>query len=201
MAAPPSKSYRAVIGALLLVLTGCASHRAPTPETSRRMAPDLTGRVVMVLPAQGGAGARPPIGLDDEIRYWLGDRAPDVQWVFPLQLRSVLERTPALSDIHINALSVSHFRGAEVRRIGDPLFGDLRRLGAVVDARYALVPVTAAYVPGDTVPGRVEVAAALIDTLGGDVLWYGVAGGDRGDERDPRVIASAARALAGKVAR
>ncbi len=189
------------------LLTGVAAsacgarHRAPQPEDVKQTMPDLTGRGVMLLPAQGGATTRPPERLDDEIRYWIGQQAPNVKWVFPPQLLRAIRRSPPLGDIDLDALPVASFRAAQVKRIGDPLFGDLRRLGAVVDARYALLPVTAAYVPGDTLPGRVEIASALIDTFGGEVLWYGVVAGERGPADDERVVASAARALASKVAR
>src|SRR5690606_41240524 len=85
--------------------------------------------------------------------------------------------------------------------IGDPLFGDLRRLGALVDARYALLPVSAEFVPGPDGTGRVELAAAIIDTLGGRVLWYGVVAGAPGSRSEPAVLASAARRLASAVGR
>ena len=42
----------------------------------------------------------------------------------------------------------------------------------------------------------VEIAAAIIDTLGGRVLWFGVVGGGTGDQADPALAASAAQALA-----
>ncbi|MGH7480760.1 MAG: hypothetical protein ACRELV_01280, partial [Longimicrobiales bacterium] len=159
-------------------------------------APALAGRDVMLLPAQGGQVAPVPAGLDAELRFWLDQQGPTVRWVFPDRLRSVLASSPAL-DIDIDALVVSSFQRAEVRRIGDPLFGDLRRLGALVGARYALVPVMAAYVPGEAgEAGRVEIATALIDTIGGNVLWYGVVAGQRGAAGAPEVTASAARAVA-----
>jgi hypothetical protein len=86
----------------------------------------------------------------------------------------------------------------KVTQIADPLYGDLRRLGAITDTRYALVPVTAAYVPlADSIgPGRVEIAAALIDTSRALVIWYGVAAGSPGPITEPTVIASAAQRLA-----
>ncbi len=196
--APPA----ALLCALAGTATACASRAAPTPETPSQPAPDLGGHGVMVLPAQSGAAARPP-RIDDEIRYWLAQSGSRIAFVFPDRLRRALAASPALSDVRLDALAVASFRRGRVERIGDPLFGDLRRLGAVVDARYALLPVAAAYVPGPggASAGRVEIAAALIDTFGGDVLWYGVVGGDRGPAGDARVVASAARALAKAVAR
>lgn len=182
--------------ALTLAAGACVHSAPPSPDRPPPVAPDLRGLRVMVLPAQGSATAPPPAHMDDEIRFWLGDHAPSVRWVFPAALRADIQRSPELDDIVLEHLPVAVFSAAQVRRIGDPLFGDLSRLGAVANTRFALLPVTAAYVPSDSLPGRVEVAAALIDTMGGEVLWYGIVAGDRGAPGDPKVVASAARALA-----
>jgi hypothetical protein len=148
----------------------------------------------MVLPVQTGSG--PAVeGLDAELEYWLADYAPGVRWIFPPALERSLTRS-SMIEVPIHALAVSSFHYAQVERIGDPLFGDLRRAGAVVNARYALLPISGAYLPAESGPGRVELAVALIDTVGGGVLWYGVVAGDRGELQEPGTIATAARALA-----
>jgi hypothetical protein len=158
----------------------------------------------MVLPAQAGPGGpiagEPVPGLDREIAYWLGERAPRVKWVFPPAIDRALERSPSI-EVDIHALPVSVFHQAQVQIIGDPLFGDLRRVGALVDARYALVPVAAAWVPNTTGSGRVEMNIALIDTVGGRVLWFGALAGEPGLVDSPATIASAAGALANLIAR
>ncbi len=157
----------------------------------------------MVLPAQhapgGDTGDEPVAGLDGEIAYWLADRAPRVGWVFPPAIQAALARNPAL-DVRLHALAVQSFHRAEVRNIGDPLFGDLRSLGALVDARFALVPFAAAWVAGAAGAGRAEVRAALIDTQGGRVLWTGIVAGEPGAEGSPGVAATAAQALARLIA-
>jgi hypothetical protein len=146
----------------------------------------------MLLPVQGRGGV--PDGLDDELAFWLAERGRNVHWVLPDAIDEVVARSPTLG-IRPRSLEVSVFHYAEVRNIGDPLFGDLRRLGALVDARYAILPVAAGYVTrAEGV--RVEIAAAIIDTLGGRVLWFGVVGGGTGDQADPALAASAAQALA-----
>lgn len=180
----------------LLALAACATRReAPSADRPPPAPPDLTGQAVLVLPVQPTWG-EVPAGLDAELEYWLGESGPGVRWVFPPALERALARSPGLG-IHLRSLAVSTFLRAEVRRIGDPLFGDLTRLGALVDARYALVPVAGAYVPGpDDGEGRVEVAVALIDTIGGAVLWYGVVGGEPGEPGSVAASASAAQALA-----
>jgi hypothetical protein len=80
--------------------------------------------------------------------------------------------------------------------IGDPLYGELRRVAALMDARVALLPIGALWVEEQAGTGRVHLAAALIDTFGGDVVWYGVVAGHPGARGDPAVLASAAQALA-----
>src|SRR5690606_21581542 len=59
----------------------------------------------------------------------------------------------------------------------------------------ALVPVAVAYVPRDE-GGRAEAALALIDTYGGQVLWYAVMAGEPGREGSGDVAASLARYIA-----
>ena len=156
----------------------------------------------MLLPAQPAAGAavvgEPVPGLDREIAFWLGESAPRVNWVPPPEIRQALARSPSL-EIDIDALAVSSFHRAQVERIGDPLFGDLRALNALVNARYALVPVAAGYVSDDSGSGRVEIHAALIDTVGGRVLWFGAVAGEPAAPGAAEGIASAARALARRI--
>ena len=162
----------------------------------------------MVLPAQQPprtpairAGATEPVsGLDDEIAFFLAEVAPGVRWIGKDAIRRAVENAPNIS-IRTDALAVGAFHVARLQRIGDPLWGDLRTLGMLLDARYALIPFAAGYAVPATGPGRVEIGAALIDTTNGNVLWIGYAAGDRGDEGSRAVVASAAKALAEKVVR
>lgn len=189
-----SETRRRVLPAgLLLFLLACGgAHAPPAAEDPKAPAPDLTGQTVMVLPVQPGGGA-PLAELDAEIAFWLGERAPRVRWVFPAELDRILARSPAL-DIRLRELAVGSFGRAAVKRIGDPLYGDLRRLGAIVNARYAILPVAAGTVAAGT-GTRVELAAAVVDTFDGAVLWFGVVGGDVAPA-GPEATAGAARALA-----
>jgi hypothetical protein len=189
----------------ILVLLAACSGKRPPPTADQAPAmrpPDLTGRTVMVLPAQpspnGPQAGEPVAGLDREIAFWLAEKAPRVKWVFPSQLERILERSPSI-EIDIHALAVSAFHRAEVRNIGDPLFGDLYRLSTLVDSRIALVPVSAGWVRDADGTGRVETAVALIETFGGRVLWYGVVAGATAPEGSTTAAASAAEALAARI--
>lgn len=154
----------------------------------------------MLLPAQTN-GVLP--GLDAELSYWLKERGPRTQWVERPALQRVIDRSPDWS-LNLDALAVARFQQAEMQQIGEPLYTDLRRLGALLDVRLALVPVAAGFVRMEpeegaeqaTPMGRVEIAAAVIDTFGGRVLWYGIVAGEPGPGPDRTRVASAARALA-----
>ena len=179
---------------LLVAALACAKHEPPSADSPPPLPPDLTGQTVILLPVQAARGVEPS-SLDAELAYWLADRGRGVRWVLPEAIDRALSRSPGMG-LDPRALDVSIFFRAEVRRIGDPLFGDLRRLGALLDARWALVPVGGGYVSQPEGSGRVEVSAALIDTLRGTVLWFGVAGGEPGDAGSPTVVASAAQSFA-----
>lgn len=184
---------RVVSWALLLSTCACARHPLPPgPGTVRGVAPDLRGLRVMLLPVQRVVGA---VGdADAELAFAMQARGPQVIWVLPAALDSDLVRAPTLQT-RTHDLPVDQFLAAEVKRVGDPLYGDLRRLGAVANSNVALVPVQAAAV--DSAGGQsVRLWAALLDVRTGYVLWFGIVQGDRGGAGDPRVLASAADKLA-----
>lgn len=196
----------AFTGVLALAIAACSSNAAPpTPQESMAAPPpSLVGATVMVLPAQhgpgGGVAAEPVPGLDAEIAFWLSERAPRVQWVFPDELERILARSPSL-EIDIHALAVSSFHRAEVRNIGDPLFGNLNALGALTNARAALVPVAAGWSRDSTGTGKVRASLALIDNRTGRVIWFGVAEGEPGPEGSREAAATAAESIAALFAR
>ena len=147
----------------------------------------------MVLPVQELVGFR---GTPDaELAFQLQDREPGVEWILPDEIQEMLDRSPGIRA-DTRGLPVGVFLGAEVRRVGDPLYGELRRMGALVDAEVALIPVRAgARTAGDT-GVTIRVHAALLDVRTGRVLWFGVEEGDEGRRDDPAVLASAIDELA-----
>lgn len=199
---------------ILGVVVGCGRQpaAAPTSNQASSAPPDLSSMPILMLPVQPGAvpSSQPRAEaairfdgvnqLDAEISYWVRERAGRVRWILPETLERTLARTPTL-DIKLRALDVASFRRAQVRRIGDPLFGDLRRLAAIHDARLALVPVAAEFRVTAAAEGHIEVALALIDTSFGDVVWFGVVAGDPGPPDSPAVAASAAQRVAALFAR
>lgn len=184
----------ASVAVVLAVLSGCAHpHPPPGPGTSQGIPPDLRGDRVILLPFQRVIGVDGDLGA--ELAFALKARGPRVAWVAPAELETALERSPGL-DARTRDLPVDDFLAGEIRRIGDPLFGDLRRLGAVANADYALLPIQAALEPSQGGGGAVRLWAAVIEVRTGQVLWFGIAEGDPGPMGDARRLASATDRLA-----
>ena len=148
----------------------------------------------MVLPVQDAIGVEG--ALDGELAFALEARDGDVIWISAARLRDALARSPNLR-VPLDVLPVEQFLQVEVRRIGDPLYGILRRAAALTDAQVALIPVQVYARPDvEDRPGAVEVRVALIEVLTGRVLWYGVEQGRPGAGSDPAAVASAMEAMA-----
>lgn len=169
-------------------LAGCAG-TAPPPEPGeqRGTPPDLRGRRVMVLPVQENLGV--PGDLDAEMAFGLSGRGSGVDWIMPPELQRVVDRSPG-SNLRIRSLPVGAFTLAEVRRIGDPLYGDLRRLSEFVDAEVALIPVRAWAATEGAGDPTVRLSTSLIDVRTGRVLWFAVTEGSPHPLDDPRALAS-----------
>lgn len=185
--------------ALVMGLSACAHNPPPPgPGTLRGTPPDLSGQRVMLLPAQRVIGVGGD--LDSELAFALQERGAGVSWVLPSELDEALERAPGL-DTRTHNLPVDLFLAGEVQRIGDPLYGDLRRLGAVANAELAFLPVQAAFEPvadgGEG--GAVRLWASLLDVRTGRVLWFAIVEGDPGPAGDPKPLASAVDELARKL--
>jgi len=178
-------------------LAACGGN-APPPEPgqSRGFPPDLRGRRVIVLPVQQVVGV--PGDPDAELAFALRDLTEDVDWIFEDEVAEILARSPAV-QASTRRLPVSVFMQAEVDRVGDPLFGILRRMAALVDAEVILIPVQASYSMADRVEGtvpRVRIAAALVVPRTGRVAWFGVEEGGDFPQGDPGGLASAIENLA-----
>ena len=182
----------------LLALCGVAAacgRSAPPPEpgTVQGFAPDLRGRRVLVLPVQQNLGV--PGDVDAEIAYGLQDRGVGVEWVLAPEVDEMLARSPAV-QARTRGLPVGTFTMAEVERVGDPLYGELRRLATLVEANVIVLPVQAAVA---TLPGeepRVRFWTALIEVRTGRVMWFSIIEGERFAREDPRGLASAVDELA-----
>ena len=185
------------MGTLLatFVAVGCGSGRVapPEPGSSRGLVPDLRGVRVMVLPVQRTIGVREDV--DPELAFALEERGGGVGWVFPDELAEALARSPAL-DVPLEALPVGMFLSTEVNRVGDPLYGYLRRAAAIANAQVALIPVAVRRRTEPDGSSVVELVATLLDVRTGRVIWFSVVEGQPGAAGDFRTVASAVDAFA-----
>lgn len=151
--------------------------------------PDLTGAVVMLLPSQGQAR------LDPELAFWLQERSPRTTWILPDRLQPVVDRSPGWR-VQLDALPPGFVEVGGRRRATGQLYDHMRRLGAMVDARLALIPYPAPAPVADSAGIALELTGVLVDVVGGRVVWHGTVRGASvppGAEPSP---ASAAEALA-----
>ncbi len=191
---------------LLVAFAACGGRpqNAP-PVPAATPAPVLSGQTVMIFPVQRG---NVPVAqaesqhftiatekLDAELAYWLPQVATNVKWTLPNAIQRAITRSPSLA-IDINNLAVNSFQQAQVKRIGDPLFGDLRKLAAVLDTRLAVIPIAAERIGATNDSARVQVATAVIDALSGNVVWFGIIESDADARGEEAGIASAAQAMA-----
>ena len=107
---------------------GCGgTAQAPSAGDFEGFIPDLRGRRVMVFRCNSRRVCPEAWTRRSLLRF--GTRGPEVAWIFSDELEAVVARSPSV-DTAVRGLPVGIFLSAEVRRIGDPLFGQLRRLGA-----------------------------------------------------------------------
>ena len=150
---------------------------------------DLSGARVMLVPARSAA----PPELDRELAFWLGERAPGTLWVAPDELTRAVNRTPG-SRFQLDAPRRVIELGGGERRIADPLYGDLRRLGALLNVELALVPLETRE-RTDSAGVVVELRAALVSVRGGRVPWLHTVTGGPASTRSA-ALTEAAEALA-----
>ena len=184
---------RRVVLPALCVVAACGPRPLPEPGTVRGSAPDLRGRTVLVLPVQHVLGV--PGNADAELAFGLESRGAGVGWVLPAEVEEVLARSPAMQT-RTRGLPADYFLAAEVDRVGDPLYGELRRLAALVDADAIVLPVQASL---ESIPGedpRIRFWTALIEVRNGRVMWFSVLEGSGFPVGDPRGLASAVEEVA-----
>lgn len=182
----------------LVSATACGTRTAlpPEPGTVLGAAPDLRGLRVIVLPVQQVLGiAGDP---DAELAFWLRDRGRGVAWIFPTDVEEVLGRSPGI-QARTRGLPVGRFLVAEVQRVGDPLYGELRRMAALVDAEAVLLPIQASLEAELGSDPKVRFWTALIEVRTGRVQWFGVLEGGAFPPGDPRGLASAVETVAGRL--
>lgn len=204
----PSKGRRRVGFASVLTVAGAMSLAAcglrsgaepPGPGWERGGVPELRGARVLLLPVQ--RADRPAEEVDLELAHAMRQRGTAMEWTDAATLKEIAEAAGAMGADPAR-LAVAVFRAGEVRQIGDPLFGDIYRLAALVDANVVVLPL-AAYGEPDEVPDRESVIleAVLLDARTGRVLWQGILQGAPGAKNSPAPLASVADRLAARLVR
>lgn len=183
----------------------CSGGPAPEPSPGPGL---LRGQTVLVLPVQyvssGSARLAGTAGTgeaarqaDAEIAFALSELDARVGWVFPDRQADVLRQRPSV-EVDPFALSADEVRegGRGMRRIRDPLYGEIRAMAALFDARFALWPLELSYEEAASGDGRLAIRALLLDARGGDVMWRGTVRGQPHPVHSPAALASAAQAFA-----
>jgi hypothetical protein len=132
--------------------------------------------------------------LDQEIGYWVQQSRPP-KWIMPERMDKLIAGSPTL-DIDLRNLAVSVFSRGQVKNIGDPLFGDLARLAAVLSGQIALLPVAAEFVGADSASATLNIATAVLNATDGAVIWFGVIPGSEKGALSQAALASGAQAFA-----
>jgi hypothetical protein len=127
--------------------------------------------------------------INDEIKA----RSPEVNWVFPPQLRKVARRAAGFVE-DPDQMGQAVLRSPGFTKVPDPLRSSLRGLVALVDGRYALVPASLGFGPEPNGQIRADLTLVLADARSGRVLWRSVAYG-RGRSPDQALDAAVAAVL------
>jgi hypothetical protein len=171
----------------------------------------LSGQRVLVLPVQyvqqvpggwvgGAANAQDAArSADMEITFALNEVGGRAIWVTPEQQLEELSRRPSV-DVFPYLLSADEARrqGESLRHIRDPLYGEIRMLAALFDARYAVWPMEFFYErDGEAGGGHLAIRTFVLDARAGTVVWYGIVRGDGSQPpASPGALAATAQTFA-----
>ncbi len=120
--------------------------------------------------------ARALAWADSIVGAGLTARRPEVNWVFPAELRKIARRSPTVAP-DPDRMGQSLLRDKSFETVPDPLRQHLRSLMAMAGGRYALVPAAVTLLPDTSGLVRAEVTLVLADTRLGKVVWRTIAWG------------------------
>ena len=169
---------------LLFALPACAARAQQKPDLPTPLATEgLAGQSVPVLPLTmavtdpriPGSGpstrAATLAWADSLIADMLTERAPEVTWMLPAELRRIAERAPGIMPSP-DKMGQSVMRNPRMNSVPDPLRSYLRQLvGMAGGARYALIPAALTLTPAGGDSLEVTLSAILADGRMGTVLW------------------------------
>lgn len=183
-----------LVGAALAAACGGASQTEPAPQTAPLPTAGVAGRKVTVYPltlvvgdgpAAWADAARPrEVALrraDSLLAAFLTERAPEVTWVLPDELRSAARRAPGMLA-NPDQMGTALLRGPALEVVPDPLRSQMRTLTGIAGDRFALVPAALVFVGAAGGGGRAELTLVMTDVRTGRVGWRTVA---RGEGEEP----------------
>ncbi len=183
---------RLTIGLVAMLVLACGGKSGPAdlvqPVSNPLPTVTLAGQKVAVFPltylvAQESLEWRDAIGprearlmqADSLIEEFLMERAPEVDWVFPDELRQAAGRAPGMLR-EPDRMGAAVLRSSDIDKVPSPLISHMRNLAAVVGDRIVLVP--AALVFGEPIDttlegGMAEFTVSIVDVRQGLVRWHG----------------------------
>lgn len=125
-----------------------------------------------LVPASAMPGDRTALTAwaDSLLEATLAERAPEVLWVFPPEVRRHARKAAGRLPDGAN-WGQSVMRSTQLKTVPDPLRGNLRLLMGLADGRFAFLPASLhlSVAPEGGVRARLE--AVLTDTRSGAVSW------------------------------
>lgn len=190
-------SYRPAVLAILL-LAACG-HRAPPGTPAPEPKPEVPARVLLTTPLAGQTISVLPLSMalvDDSLRTedrlagrertlpWidsvlaqtLEERAPEVKWVLPDELRRIAKRAPGIAP-DPDRMGQAIMRSPKLEDLPDPLRIYLRDMVALAGGRMALIPAVATFHQAGPGMIKVEFSLVLADSRRAKVMWRTLAAG------------------------
>ncbi len=177
---------------LFVACGGGLPNDSVAPETAPLPTAGIAGREVTVFPltlvvAEENLGWSEQLQprrealdqADSLIATFLIERAPEVTWILPAELRRVAGRAPGMLA-NPDQIGSALLR-SPMQRVPDPLRTQLRTLTGVAGGRHALVPASLVFRSDSGGLGRAELTLAIVDVRTASVQWRTVASGT-GDE-------------------
>ncbi len=179
------------------MLAGCGRSAAegegktppPVPDRALFTAP-LAGEKVPVLPvsmiivsppfSSDPLFAQRPAALqwaDSLLQVALENRAPDINWVFPADLRAIAKRAPTVAP-DPDKMGQSVMAAPRLDFMPDPLRSYARSLVAIAGGRHLLIPAAFAINPAAAGGVKADLSIVLTDVRNGRVVWRTLAVGE-----------------------
>jgi hypothetical protein len=175
---------------LAVLLSACGGHRGPdttpTPEqlVNRPLVTTaLAGQTITVVPlsllavdsateadAAFADHVRAERWVDSLLGKALDERAPEVVWKLPPELRKIALRAPGIAP-DPDRMGQGMMRDPGLQVVPDPFRSALRNLTALAGGRYALVPAAAVFYRGADGTETAELMLVMADSREATVLW------------------------------